>query len=178
MKAEQTEIINRVNNRIIGIDPGSRYTGVAVIEKQGSRLLRLFSTTIVAVKADKIEEKLRIIFTEITKIIEEYQPANASVERIFHSVNPHSSLILGHARGVSLLALELQRVRIYEYAPTEVKSAVVGVGRASKDQVNAMVKVLLNLDRTQKLKEDEADALAIAICHAHTSNYQALIKNN
>ncbi len=167
-----------MNNRIIGIDPGSRYTGVGIIEKQGNKLVKLFSGTIVSVKAEKIEEKLRIIFTEIGKIIEEYSPSTASVERIFHSVNPHSSLILGHARGVALLSLELHGLKIHEYAPTEVKSAVVGVGRAQKDQVNAMVKILLNLDRNQKLKEDEADALAIAICHANTANYTALRKVN
>jgi len=178
MRGDKSNSNTNFSNRIIGIDPGSRFTGIAIIEKQGSKLVRIFSATIVAVKAEKLEEKLKIIFSEIIKVLEEYKPANASVERIFHSVNAHSSLILGHARGAALLALELQGVKIHEYAPTEVKSAVVGVGRATKDQVNAMVKILLNLDRGLKLKEDEADALAVAICHANTSNYSTLKQVN
>ncbi|MGK0288745.1 MAG: crossover junction endodeoxyribonuclease RuvC [bacterium] len=152
--------------RIIGVDPGSRYTGYGIIEKYGSRLVHIESGVIRAVKKETLEEKLELIFQELSAIIEKHRPQSGSIERIFHSVNPHSSLILGHARGVALLAFQLQKLGIYEYAPTEVKSAVVGVGRASKEQVQNMVQILLNQKR--KMSLDESDALAIAICHAHT----------
>lgn len=157
--------------RIIGIDPGSRYTGVGIIDRIGNQLKYVFSGTILAVKEKSLEDKLRVIFNQLTTLIREYDPDTASIERIFHSVNPHSSLILGHARGVAMLALSLEDVKIHEYAPNEIKSAVVGVGRAGKDQVGSMVRVLLNLNRTAKMREDESDALAIAICHANTLKY-------
>ncbi len=157
--------------RIIGIDPGTRYTGVGVVDRMGNRLRYVYSETITTVKEKRLDEKLVIIFNRLSEIICEYKPQAASIEKIFHSVNPRSSLLLGHARGVSMLAARLIELDIHEYAPNEIKSAVTGVGRASKDQVGAMVQVLLNLDRTKTLKEDESDALAIAICHANTMDF-------
>ncbi|PCI28276.1 MAG: crossover junction endodeoxyribonuclease RuvC [SAR324 cluster bacterium] len=160
--------------RIVGIDPGSRYTGIGIIDRSGNQLKRVFSTRIVAVKAKTLPDKLEIIYTGLRQILQTYQPDSASIEKIFHSVNPHSSLILGHARGVAMLALTQQEIQIHEYAPTAVKSAVVGAGRASKDQVAAMVQVLLNMDRSYQMTEDESDALAIAICHANTFQFSAV----
>lgn len=157
--------------RIIGVDPGSRYTGIGVIDKTGNQLKWVYSHTITTVKEKKLEDKLIIIFNEIQMIIKSYQPDVAAIEKIFHSVNPRSSLILGHARGVAMLALKSLELEINEYAPNEVKSAVVGVGRASKSQVSAMVQILLNMDRRELLKEDESDALAVAICYANTINF-------
>ena len=157
--------------RIIGIDPGSRNTGVGIVDQVGNRLIHVYSTTIVTTQKEKLESRLQVIFEEMSGLIEQYHPQTAAIERVFHSVNPRSSLILGHARGVALLALNLGNLEITEYAPNEVKSAVVGVGRAEKSQVGAMVRVLLNLDRRADLKEDEADALAVAICHANTMNF-------
>lgn len=162
------------NIRILGIDPGTRYTGVGVIDREGSRLKRVHSETIITVRFKSLDDKLLHIFERISEIIDLYRPDVLSIEKIFHSVNPHSSLILGHARGVSILAGKLKELDIREYAPNEVKRAVVGVGRATKEQVSAMIKVLLNLDRTQKMKEDESDALAIAICHANTQDFSAM----
>jgi len=157
--------------RIIGVDPGSRYTGIGIIDRKGNQLKMVHSQTITTMKEKLLEDKLVIIFEEIKSIINSYQPEVAAIEKIFHSVNPRSSLILGHARGVAMLALKSSDLEINEYAPTEVKSAVVGAGRASKDQVGAMVQILLNTDRRIILKEDESDALAVAICYANTINY-------
>lgn len=163
--------------RILGIDPGTRYTGVAIIDRTGNQLKHVYSSTIITVKEKSLEQKLFLIFKGIKAVIEEFKPAAAGIERIFHSVNVHSSLILGHARGVAMLGIRMQDIELREFAPTEVKSAVVGVGRASKDQVAAMVRVLLNLDRQKKMREDESDALAIAICFANTLNYQNYLGN-
>ncbi|NQU65955.1 MAG: crossover junction endodeoxyribonuclease RuvC [SAR324 cluster bacterium] len=162
------------SSRIIGIDPGTRYTGVGIIDRIDNRLKYVFSETIVTVNQKTIEDRLVTIFTRMSQIISQYNPQTAAVERIFHSINPRSSLLLGHARGVAMLAIKLKEVDVNEYAPNQVKSALVGVGRASKDQVAAMVKILLNIDRGRVLKEDEADALAAAICHANTVDYAAL----
>lgn len=164
--------------RILGIDPGTRYTGIGIIDRIDNRLKYVFSETIVTVNLQSLEDKLEMIFNRICQVIDQYQPQKAAVERIFHSVNPRSSLLLGHARGVAMLAIKLKSVGLFEYAPNEVKSAVVGVGRASKDQVNDMVKILLNLDRGDKVKEDEADALAAAICHANTMDFTGYEKQN
>jgi len=163
------------NSRIIGVDPGTRYTGIGIIDRFENQLKFIHSEIISTKNQDKLEEKLFTIFTRISEIVEDYSPDIAAIERIFHSVNPRSSLLLGHARGVSILAARLFDLTIYEYAPNEVKSAVVGVGRASKDQVGSMVQVLLNINREIKLKEDESDALAVAICHANTMEFSKII---
>jgi len=160
--------------RIIGIDPGTRYTGIGIIDKIDNRLKFVFSETIVTANLKDIEDRLVVIFNRLGQIIDQYLPQIAAVERIFHSVNPRSSLLLGHARGVTILSVRLKEVVLSEYAPNEIKSAVVGVGRASKDQVAAMVKILLNIDRGKILREDESDALAAAICHANTTNFAKL----
>ncbi len=168
----------RNSTRIIGIDPGTRYTGIGIIDRVDNRLKYIFSETITTVKLPTIEDKLEVIFNRIGEVIDQFNPQRAAVEQIFHSVNPRSSLLLGHARGVSILSVKLKGVSLFEYAPNEVKSAVVGVGRATKDQVNNMVKILLNIDRSRKVKEDEADALANAICHANTMDFEGYSQQN
>ncbi len=137
----------------------------------GNKLKCVHSETIVTVKEKELDRKLAVIFKRISEVVEVFNPVTAAIEQVFHSVNPKSSLLLGHARGVSMLALSLCGLDVNEYAPNEVKSAVTGVGRADKAQVASMVQVLLNLDRNLKMKEDETDALAIAICHANTQNF-------
>ena len=157
--------------RIIGIDPGSRYTGFGIIERTGNRLKYIHSGVICCNKLVDLSEKLVFIYDGIHEQIEKFQPQNGSIERIFHSVNAKTSLVLGHARGAALLALKKNGLNITEHSPTEVKSAVVGVGKASKDQVAAMVKILLNIDRNKKMRDDESDALAVAICFANMKNF-------
>ena len=160
--------------RILGIDPGTRFTGLGVVDKVGNTLKYIVSDTIVTDRERNLEEKLIRIHQGLGAVLTAYQPHAVAIERIFHSVNPHSSLILGHARGVVLLTAKLGRLAIKEFAPNEVKSAVVGVGRASKEQVAGMVRILLNLDRNRKFREDESDALALAICFAHTIDFRKL----
>jgi len=157
---------------------GSRFTGFGIIEKAGNRLRHLHSGVIRCDKLDDLSEKLVLIFDSLIQQIETFQPEKGAIERIFHSVNANSSLVLGHARGTALLAMKKKGLLISEHTPTEVKSAVVGAGRASKDQVAAMVRILLNLDRTKKMKDDETDALAVAICFANMKNFQVFSKNN
>lgn len=162
---------HRTTTRIIGIDPGTRYTGLGIIDRIGNQLKFVHSETIVTLKEQNLEQKLIIIFNRITDILETFAPDTSSVEKVFHSVNPRSSLLLGHARGVVLLALSLKKMEINEYAPNEIKSAVTGVGRAGKEQVGAMIKVLLNIERSKNIREDETDALAVAVCHANTHQF-------
>ncbi len=164
----------RSSIRIVGIDPGTRFTGVGIIDRSGNQLKHVFSKTIVTANVEKLEDKLNSIFIDLSETIEEYGPETAAIEGIFHSVNPRSSLLLGHARGVSILALRTFEIRIHEYAPNEVKSAITGAGRASKEQVGSMVRILLNMDRKNRIREDESDALAVAICHANTLDFSTL----
>jgi len=159
------------STRIIGIDPGSRYTGFGIIDRAGNRLKYIHSGVICCNKELDLSEKLVLIFDGIYEQIEKFQPQNGSIERIFHSVNAKTSLVLGHARGAALLAMKKKGLNISEHAPTEVKSAVVGIGKASKEQVSAMVRILLNIDRNLKMRDDESDALAVAICYANMKNF-------
>ena len=159
--------------RVLGIDPGTRYTGLGVIDKVGNKLKYVTCDTIVTVNEKCLEDKLFRIHEGVNSALTNYLPNSVAIEKIFHSVNPHSSLILGHARGVAMLTARMANIDIAEFAPNEVKSAVVGVGRASKAQVAAMVQVLLNMDRQKKLREDESDALAIAVCCANTLDFRS-----
>ncbi len=160
--------------RILGVDPGSRFTGLGLIDRVDGRLKYVCSETIATAKERDLGEKLFRIHRGLGSFLADNRPHAVAVEKIFHSVNPRSSLILGHARGVVLLTARLAGPEIREFAPNEVKRAVVGVGRASKEQVAEMVRVLLNLDRRRKLPEDESDALALAICFANTMDFRLL----
>lgn len=149
---------------IIGIDPGSRKTGYGIIRQAGNQSIYIASGYIALTSTDT-SERLRKIFHELQKIIQQFQPQEAAIEQIFMHQNPNSALKLGQARGVAIVALGLP---VAEYSARQVKQSVVGYGAASKDQVQHMVKQLLNLRET--LQADEADALAIALCHAHTQS--------
>ncbi|MEC9297124.1 MAG: crossover junction endodeoxyribonuclease RuvC [SAR324 cluster bacterium] len=151
--------------RILGIDPGSRKTGYGLIEHSGNRTRYLASGCIKLNLKESLAERLHQLSTELDKLIEEFQPDCGAVEKIFFAKNAQSALILGHARGVILLKFSERQLVVHEYQTLKVKQTVVGVGRADKNQVQHMVKILLNLQN--KLQEDEADALAVAITHAH-----------
>lgn len=151
---------------IIGIDPGSRKTGYGIIEKDHNRNKYVQSGTIHLKETSPLAERLLILNEELGKILHEFQPDCGSIEAIFFSKNAKSALILGHARGVALLQLANQHLPIYEYTPLEIKQTLVGTGRASKEQVQHMVRVLLN-QQQRLLSNDESDALAIAITHSH-----------
>lgn len=156
--------------RILGIDPGSRFTGYGVVEQQGSRLQQLAYGTIHAVDGEDLPARLQIIFQRLREVIAATAPAAVAVEEIFVAANARSALKLGHARGVALLAGTEAGLPVFEYTAMQVKSAVVGYGRADKNQVQRMVQMLLSLPKPPA--SDAADALAVAICHAHSHGLQ------
>jgi crossover junction endodeoxyribonuclease RuvC len=156
--------------RILGIDPGSRATGWGVVELAGSRLRRI-DGGVIRPPAAPLAERLAAIFAGLRAAIAASRPEAAAVESVFAARNARSALLLGHARGVALLACELGALACAEYAPMQVKSAVVGFGAAPKDQVQRMIQRLLGLDAVPPT--DEADALAVAICHGHSARVLA-----
>lgn len=152
--------------RIFGIDPGSGQTGYGCIDTDGTRH-RLVACGALTMRADaSLPERLLAIHDGLKALIAEFDPACVAVESLFHARNVRSALTLGHARAVALLAAVEQRCPVVEYSPAEVKRAVVGHGRAEKRQIQHMVRLLLGLARPPALS-DAADALAVAICHAH-----------
>jgi len=152
--------------RILGIDPGSRITGYGVIETQGNRLRHLDNGIIATQSSADLADRLKTIYDGVIRIIAEFSPEVVAVEQVFLAKNPHAALVLGHARGAAVLAAVNTGLTVQEYSALQVKSAVVGYGRAGKPQVQQMVKALLNLPEIAQ--EDAADALGVAICHAHS----------
>ncbi len=159
--------------RILGIDPGSRLTGFGIIEYHRHKEIYITSGCI-RIKAKALPLRLQEIYTGITQIIERYQPTLSAVEQVFMSRNAASALKLGQARGAAIVACVQQGLSVHEYAPTQVKQAIVGKGHADKVQVQHMVKVLLSLSNIPQV--DAADALAVALCHAHHSNLESSLK--
>ena len=150
--------------RIMGIDPGIAHTGYAVIDCHDQELTPLDIGIIKTSSDTCFPERLKKIGATLEEIIEKYHPCEASVEDIFVAASPRLALKLGQARGVAIYVAGRAQVAIYEYTPLQVKEAIVGYGRASKDQVRKMVSVLLNL-KELKIHDDASDALAIAVCH-------------
>ncbi len=156
--------------RILGIDPGLQRTGFGVIECQGPRLSYVASGTISTLEAPRgdLPLRLKIIFEGVREVIQRYEPGCASVEIVFVNVNPQSTLLLGQARGAALAALVAADLAVAEYTALQMKKAIVGHGLASKAQVQEMVKRLLKLPTLPG--KDAADALGIAISHAHAGS--------
>lgn len=157
--------------RVLGLDPGSVRTGYALVDVDGPRVAYLVSGAIRA-QGESLAERLQEIFAGVDRLTQEFRPDEVAIERVFMHRNADSALKLGQARGAALSATFAARPRVFEYAPREVKLAVVGTGSAQKDQVQLMVKRLLNI--AGPLAEDAADALAIALCHAHSRKLRAL----
>jgi len=153
-----------VTIRILGIDPGLRITGFGVIDKIGNRLVYISSGCIKSGEGE-LPQRLGVILAGLGEVIGLHQPHQAAVEKVFVNVNPQSTLLLGQARGAAICAAVLQKLPVAEYTALQVKQAVVGNGHAAKEQVQEMVKRLLNLPGVPS--SDAADALACAICHAH-----------
>lgn len=148
---------------IIGVDPGSRYTGYGIIRWLNNKSEYLTSGFLQLTKYP-VNERLQKIFSGLSEIVEQYRPNAAAVEQVFMHQNPNSALKLGQARGAAIVALGLP---VAEYSARQVKQSVVGYGAADKIQVQHMIQRLLNI--RVPLQADEADGLAIALCHAHTS---------
>jgi crossover junction endodeoxyribonuclease RuvC len=157
--------------RILGLDPGSLATGYAVIEACNGATTYLASGVIRA-RGESLAERLQEIFSGVDRLSSEFRPEEVAVERIFMHRNADSALKLGQARGAALCATFALCPRVFEYAPRAVKQAVVGSGSAEKQQVQMMVKRLLKLEGS--IGADAADALAIALCHAHSRQLYAL----
>ncbi len=160
--------------RIFGIDPGSERTGYGCIESDGSRHRLVVCGAIATRSCATFPDKLRLIHHDLAALIAAERPAVVAVENVFHAANVRSALKLGHARGVAILAAVQQGVAVAEYSPAEVKRAVVGYGRAEKHQVQEMIRLLLGLREVPE-PNDAADALAVAICHVHSSLPPAML---
>jgi crossover junction endodeoxyribonuclease RuvC len=158
---------------IVGIDPGTAIAGYGVLQSDGDDLAMIAYGAITTPSAWQMPRRLQHIYGELTALIAKYQPTDAVVEKLFFSKNVRTALSVGQARGVALLAAAQAGVSIHEYTPLQVKQAVVGYGRADKNQVQQMVKLLLQLDSIPQ-PDDAADALAIAICHAHSARFERL----
>ncbi len=158
--------------RILGIDPGSRRTGVGIIEVHGGEVAPVCFGVIKAGDGD-FPERLRLIFEGVRDLVREHRPDEVAVESVFVAHNAASAIKLGQARGAAICAAIERRLPVAEYAPRAVKQAVVGRGAADKTQVQHMVRVLLALEETPA--EDAADALAVALCHHHTRGTLAQI---
>jgi len=161
--------------RIFGIDPGSDRTGYGCIESAGSRHRLVVCGSLAAPARATFPDKLMAIHAGLTALLARHRPECVAIEGIFHARNVRSALKLGHARGVALLAASEAQLPVVEYSPAEIKRAVVGYGRAEKHQVQEMIRLLLGLE-TPPSPHDVADALAIALCHAHASGGAAAIR--
>lgn len=151
--------------RILGIDPGSRITGYGIIDSEGNRLQHVASGCI-TLGDTGYPHKLKQIFTAVSELLDQHGAAEVAVERVFVNRNVDSALKLGQARGAAIVACTMHDIDIHEYSANQIKQALVGRGHAAKQQIQHMVKVLLNLRESPPT--DAADALAVAICHAHT----------
>lgn len=159
--------------RILGIDPGSRSTGYGIIDTDGSEHKAVCYGAIKTPTRRSYQERLLKIHTELSRILSREQADIMAIEEVFHAANVQSALKLGHARGVALLVAAQNGLAVYEYSPLEIKNAVVGYGRAEKSQIQTMVRLILALPEIPA-PDDAADALAVAICHAHRmkQNYE------
>ena len=163
--------------RILGIDPGLLKTGFGVIQAHGSKLTYVLSGTIVVASNQPLATRLKQIFDDVSEVIQTTKPDIAVVEKVFVNNNPSSTLLLGQARGSAICALANADLDVFEYTALQVKKSVVGNGHAAKEQVQHMVKNLLNLSDVPA--PDSADALACAICHFHAQALTSrLVKSN
>ncbi|MBZ0156649.1 MAG: crossover junction endodeoxyribonuclease RuvC [Alphaproteobacteria bacterium] len=168
--------------RVLGIDPGSVYCGYGLIRhsepshaprrgRNGGQPVYLSSGRIVLPARKPLHARLNELYASLVEVIEEHQPDEIVIEKIFFAKGIKAALSLGHTRGVVLLAASLAGLPIHEYSPLEVKKAVVGYGRADKGQVESMVREILRIGHS--LSPDSADALALALCHAHSTQFAA-----
>jgi len=160
---------------VLGIDPGTAITGYGLVEGEGDDLTLVAYGAITTSSDWPLPERLQRIYQELTALIEDQQPTAVAVEELFFSKNVRTALSVGQARGVALLAAANAGLPIHEYTPLEVKQAITGYGRATKDQVQRMVRMLLALDSVPQ-PDDAADAIAVAICHIHSAKLTAILR--
>ncbi len=158
---------------VLGVDPGSKITGYGLVKKNNDRMVCIASGHIASPPKSPLYNRIHHIFQKMVEIMTQFQPDEMAVEDVFYAKNVKSSLKLGHARGAVMIAAVQCGVKIFEYSPLEIKKSVVGYGRATKDQVRTMVKILLKLDMDPGF--DTSDALAAAICHLNYSQFNSII---
>jgi crossover junction endodeoxyribonuclease RuvC len=157
---------------VLGVDPGSKVTGYGLVEKKNSEMTCIHSGHIAPSGRIPFYDRIHFIFQSTLEILERYRPEEMAIEDLFYAKNVKSSLKLGHARGAVLIAAVHCEVKIFEYSPLEIKKSVVGYGRATKEQVRSMVKVILKLKDVPNL--DTSDALAAAICHLNWARFEGI----
>ena len=155
--------------KVIGVDPGSRSCGYGILESVNGSLKHIASGAISPPSSSTLPKRLQFIYSNLIEVMEEYSPDYMSIEEMFFAKNAKSAIKLGQARGVALLAAENSGIEIFEYAPTKVKLALTGSGRAKKFEIMKMVSFVLGIDNFEK--SDISDALAIALCHINISKY-------
>jgi crossover junction endodeoxyribonuclease RuvC len=151
--------------RIIGLDPGLRHAGWGIVDSSGNTLVHVADGVVKPPQDLPMAERLHVIHRELTRILAEFSPDEAAIEETFVSKDARATLKLGQARGVAMLAPAARGIPVAEYAPNQIKKSVVGTGHAGKQQIHHMVRVLL--PKSRAASADAADALAVAICHAH-----------
>ncbi len=162
--------------KILGIDPGYAILGYGIIEMLGSGFSLCSYGTITTNAKEPMPNRLKDLYSGLMEIILEFKPEVVAIEELFFNTNTKTALLVGQARGVAVLSGANSGLPIFEYTPLQVKQGIVGYGRADKKQVQTMVKTILNLDEIPK-PDDAADALAIAICHGHSAQYQNRINH-
>jgi crossover junction endodeoxyribonuclease RuvC len=160
---------------VLGIDPGTAITGYGLVKGEGDDLTLVAYGAITTSSDQPLPERLQRIYQELTALIEDRRPTAVAVEELFFSKNVRTALSVGQARGVVLLVAANAGLPIHEYTPLQVKQAIAGYGRATKDQVQQMVRMLLALDSVPQ-PDDAADAIAVAICHIHSAKLTALLR--
>ena len=161
--------------RILGIDPGYAILGWGVIDVVGNRFSVVDYGSILTDTSMEMPARLQVLYNGLTELIHKYKPDDASIEQLFFNSNAKTAILVGEARGVAVLACANGNLNIGEYTPLQIKQALVGYGRADKKQVQYMVKTMLNLKSVPK-PDDTADALAAAICHAHSAGRKDILK--
>ncbi|WP_313757100.1 crossover junction endodeoxyribonuclease RuvC [Tissierella sp.] len=156
---------------ILGIDPGIAIVGYSIVECSGNKFKAIDYGCIRTDSDILFPDRIKIIYTKLTEIIEKYNPEDLAVEELFFNKNVKTAIKVGQARGVEILAAVNKGLNIYEYTPLQIKQSVVGYGRADKNQVQEMVRILLNLKEKPK-PDDVADALAVAICHGSSIKFK------
>lgn len=160
---------------VLGIDPGTAITGYGLVKGEDDDLTLVAYGAITTSSDRTMPERLQHIYRELTALIQDRQPMAVAVEELFFSKNVRTALSVGQARGVALLAAANAGLPVHEYTPLQVKQAIAGYGRATKDQVQQMVRMLLALDSVPQ-PDDAADAIAVAICHLHSAKLTALLR--
>lgn len=160
---------------IVGLDPGIAILGYGIIEYTGNSF-KVIDYGVITTKAEDIfPVRLKILYDELVELLDKYTPDAVAIEELFFNKNAKTAMKVSQARGVQILAAINKGIELFEYTPLQVKQGVVGYGRAEKRQVQEMVKLILNLNTIPK-PDDAADALAVAICHAHSSNFKDQFK--